>query len=83
MPGPVEVGEHFVHESILGTKFDGVIESLTTQGAAEAVVPSVAGQAWITDFSKVGVDPSDPFPAGFTLADTWMEPTNAVVVGAG
>jgi proline racemase len=81
--GRIEVGEHFVHESILGTTFDGVIESLTTQGAVEAVVPSIAGQAWITDFSKVGIDPSDPFPAGYTLADTWMEPTKAAVVNIG
>jgi proline racemase len=81
--GQIQVGEHFIHESILGTKFDGVIENLTTQGAVEAITPSIAGQAWITEFTKVGVDPRDPFPAGFTLADTWMEPTNAVVVGAG
>ena len=81
--GRIEVGEHFVHESILGTTFDGVIESLTTQGAVEAVVPSIAGQAWITDFSKVGIDPSDPFPTGYTLADTWMEPTKAAVVNIG
>jgi proline racemase len=40
-------------------------------------VPSIAGQPWITDFSKVGVDPSDPFPTGFTLSDTWMEPSSA------
>jgi proline racemase len=81
--GLIGVGEHFVHESILGTTFDGVIESLTTQGAVDAIVPSVAGQAWITDFSKVGVDPSDPFPGGFTLADTWMEPSSAAVAPTG
>ena len=69
--GQISPGEHFIHKSILGTHFDGVIESLTTVGDVAAVVPSIAGQAWITDFSKVGVDPSDPFPTGFTLSDTW------------
>jgi proline racemase len=72
--GQVQPGEHFVHRSILDTKFDGVIERLTTVGGVDAVVPSIAGQAWITDFSKVGVDPSDPFPTGFTLTDTWLGP---------
>ena len=73
----IQVGEHFLHESILGTRFDGVIESLTSEGAVDAVVPSIAGQAWITDFTKVCVDPSDPFPSGFTLSDTWMGPVTA------
>jgi proline racemase len=72
--GQIEVGEHFLHRSIIDTTFDAVIESTTTVGGVDAIVPSVAGQAWITDFSKVGVDPTDPFPTGFTLADTWMEP---------
>jgi proline racemase len=37
------------------------------------VVPVVAGQAWISAISQVGVDPSDRFPTGFTLSDTWLE----------
>lgn len=72
--GLIEPGEHFIHRSILDTHFDGVIESVTTLGGVPAVVPSIAGQAWITDFSKVGLDPSDPFPTGFTLSDTWLGP---------
>ena len=44
---------------------------LTAVGGVPAVVPSVAGQAWITQLCQVGVDPTDPFPAGYTLADTW------------
>ncbi len=43
-------------------------------------MPVVAGQAWITaisqvgvDLSQVGVDPTDRFQTGFTLADTWRE----------
>ncbi|GGF33885.1 proline racemase family protein [Subtercola lobariae] len=71
--GEIQKGERFVHESIIGTKFDSTIESLTTVGGIAAVVPSVAGQAWITDISQVGVDPTDPFQTGYTLADTWMQ----------
>lgn len=70
--GIIDVGERFVHESLIGTRFDSRIESTTTIGQIPAVVPSVAGQAWITELSQVGVDPSDPFPAGYTLSDTWM-----------
>ena len=74
--GQIEVGQPFVHESIIGTRFDSVIEEVTTVGGLPAVIPSVAGQAWITDMSQVGLDPTDPFPTGYTLSDTWMhQPT--------
>ncbi len=69
--GQVGVGEDFVHTSIIGSRFDSRIESLTSVGGVPAVVPSVAGQAWITQLCQVGVDPSDPFPNGYVLADTW------------
>ncbi|GAB3059213.1 proline racemase family protein [Intrasporangium mesophilum] len=70
--GQIEVGEEFVHESIIGSRFNSRIESLTDVGGVQAVVPSVTGQAWIYELSQVGLDPSDPFPLGYTLADTWM-----------
>ena len=41
-----------------------VIEELTTVGSVPAVIPSVAGQAYLTDVSQVGLDPADPFPRG-------------------
>ena len=68
----IEVGEMFVHESLIGTRFDSRIERLTQEGAYAAIVPSIAGQAWITALSQVGLDPTDPFPTGYTLSDTWL-----------
>lgn len=65
-------GDNFVHESLIGSRFDSTIESLTRVGEFDAVVPSIAGQAWITDMSQVGLDPTDPFPVGYTLSDSWM-----------
>lgn len=67
-----EVGETFVHESIIGTTFDSSIVATTHVGGYDAVIPSVAGQAWITGIHQVGMDPTDPFQRGFTVADTWM-----------
>jgi len=69
--GEIGVGERFVHESVIGTRFDCRIESTTEVGGVPAVVPSVAGQAWITGISQLGVDPTDPFPAGHILPDTY------------
>ena len=57
---------------MIGTQFIGRIESTTTVGAVPAVVPSIAGQAWLASIDQVILDPTDPFPAGYTLSDTWM-----------
>lgn len=70
--GEIRVGEEFEHESIIGSEFSSRIEALTEVGTVRAVTPSVTGQAWIYELSQVGVDPTDPFPVGYTLADTWM-----------
>ncbi|HEY0812457.1 MAG TPA: proline racemase family protein [Pseudonocardia sp.] len=69
--GAVETGERFVHESVIGTTFDARVEETTQIGPYPATVVSVAGSAWLTEISQVGLDPSDPFPEGFRLSDTW------------
>ena len=70
--GRLGVGQGFVHESIVGSRFDAGIVSETTVGGRPAIVPTIAGQAWITAIHQHGLDPSDPFRAGFTLPDLWL-----------
>ena len=69
--GLIRPGEIFVHESVIGSRFESVIEGTARVGPYDAVVPSVAGQAWITGMAQVGLDPTDPYPQGYTLSDTW------------
>jgi len=69
--GEIAVGERFIHTSIIDSRFDCRIEAETTVGGIPAVVPSVAGQAWITDLTTLVLDPSDPYPMGYRLTDTW------------
>jgi proline racemase len=66
-----ELGERYVAESVIGTRFTGRLVSRTTVGGREAIVPAVSGRAWITGFHQLVVDPSDPLAAGFKLPDTW------------
>ncbi|WP_026621540.1 proline racemase (plasmid) [Ensifer sp. WSM1721] len=70
--GLIAPGETLVHESITGSRFLCTIDGLTKVGRYDAVVPAIAGQAWITGFHQMGMDPTDPYPNGFTVADTWM-----------
>lgn len=68
----ISAGETFIHESVIGSRFLGTVDKVTSVGPYPAVVPSITGQAWITELSQVGYGPSDPFPAGYTLSDTWL-----------
>jgi proline racemase len=70
--GEIKPGESFIHESIIGSRFDNRIEELSQVGPYQAVIPSIAGQAWISGLYQIGLDPTDPFPNGYTLSDTWM-----------
>ena len=69
--GRLAVGETFRHEGILGTVFTGQVIEATTVGEYRAIVPTISGQAWITGFASYVVDPTDPFPDGFTIGDIW------------
>jgi proline racemase len=69
--GRLGLDEDFRHEGILGTVFTGRLVEETTVGGRAAVVPTISGTAWITGFADYVVDPSDPFPEGFTVGDIW------------
>jgi len=72
--GEMAPGETLIHESITGSRFTCEIDGLTRVGPYDAVIPAIAGQAWITGLCQIGLDPTDPYPEGFTLTDTWMGP---------
>jgi proline racemase len=69
--GEMRVGESMTHASPLGSTFDGRIVAETRLGTRSAIVPAIRGSAWITGVSQLFVDPSDPFPEGYLMADTW------------
>lgn len=69
--GEIAEGELFVHESIIDTEFQGVVSATTTCGGHPAISPRISGQAWITGFHQHVLDPTDPFPTGYRLGDTW------------
>ena len=70
----MHVGEAMTHASVLGSTFEGRIVRETTVGGRLAVVPAIRGTAWITGVTRVIVDPTDPFPEGYLLPDTWPGP---------
>jgi proline racemase len=65
--GELALGESFVNESIIGTRFTGRIVETTRVGPYEAVVPEVTGRAWLSGLNQLVLRTDDPFPAGFRL----------------
>ena len=65
--GRLGVGEAFVHESVIGTRFTGRVAAETTVAGRPAIVPEITGRAWITGMGQYLLDADDPFPAGFAL----------------
>jgi proline racemase len=65
--GELGLGEEFVNESVIGTRFIGRLVGETEVGGVPAVVPEVTGRAWITAMGQYLLDERDPFPAGFAL----------------
>ncbi len=65
--GKLKVGESFVHESIIGSQFEGRVEQETKVGTYKAIIPSVKGWARVTGLNTIFVDDRDPFVHGFQV----------------
>jgi 4-hydroxyproline epimerase len=65
--GRLKVGDPFIHESIIGTLFDGRVEAAAQVAGHAAIVPSVAGWARVHGLNTIYVDTRDPLAGGFQL----------------
>jgi proline racemase len=67
--GQLGLGDEFVTESIIGTRFTGQVIAETQVGSDaevfQAVIPTVTGSAYITGYHQFVLDSEDPFPEGF------------------
>lgn len=65
--GALKEGETFLHEGITDGIFTSEILSQTKVDTFDAVVPKVAGRAFITGFHQFLVDERDEMPEGFII----------------
>ncbi|MDY0959771.1 4-hydroxyproline epimerase [Sphingomonas sp. CFBP8993] len=65
--GRLKVGDRFVHESYIRSRFIGRVEAETELGGQAAIVPSIQGSAVSTGYNTIWIDREDPFWAGFTV----------------
>ncbi|HET6469663.1 MAG TPA: 4-hydroxyproline epimerase [Geminicoccaceae bacterium] len=65
--GRLAPGDEFIHESIIGSLFEGRVEAATELAGRPAIVPSVAGWARSTGHNTILVDERDPYWRGFQV----------------
>lgn len=65
--GKLKKGEPFIHESIIGSTFTGLIEEEKTVIGLPAIVPSIAGWARVTGYNTIIIDDEDPYAHGFQV----------------
>jgi 4-hydroxyproline epimerase len=66
--GLLKMGEEFIHESYIGSKFVGRIEEETNIGDIKAIVPSIQGWAKVYGYNTIIIDDEDdPYAHGFQV----------------
>lgn len=74
--GVLKEGDKFLSSSVLGSEFEGqILRTTQIKGAkgqeTAAIIPAITGRAWITGTHQYHLDPSDPWPHGYRITDTW------------
>lgn len=67
----MQTGDRLTVRSIIGSTFSGTILGETTVGQTPAIRPEISGRGWIIGIHQHMLDPSDPWPEGYRLSDTW------------
>ncbi|CAM1360267.1 4-hydroxyproline 2-epimerase [Tenacibaculum litoreum] len=66
--GKLQLGEEFIHESFIGSKFIGRVEKETTLNGKPAIIPSIQGWAKIYGYNTIIIDDEDdPYAHGFQV----------------
>ncbi|AXP82195.1 4-hydroxyproline epimerase [Mariniflexile rhizosphaerae] len=65
--GKLKLGEPFIHESFIGSKFIGKVEAETTLDGKNAIIPSIQGWAQVTGYNTIIIDDDDPYAYGFQV----------------
>ena len=69
--GQATADTKLIARSIIDSTFIGRIEEESIRDGAPWIVPSIEGRAWITGTRELQIDPTDPWPLGYRINDTW------------
>jgi len=69
--GEVSAGHKAVARSIIDSEFQVELVAETTVAGKPAILSRISGRSWIHGMHQIGVDPTDPYPLGYMVADCW------------
>ena len=69
--GEIQMGQKIKAISIIGSTFEGKIVKKCDIKGTVAIIPEISGRGWITGFHQHMLEPTDPWPEGYKLSDTW------------
>ena len=69
--GEMKVGQKIKAISIIGSSFEGKIVEKCDLNGTSAIIPEISGRGWITGLHQHTLEPTDPWPEGYRLSDTW------------
>jgi len=71
--GLMKVGDELTMRSVIDSEFVGRIEAETSVGERQAISPLITGTAWRVGRYSYELDPTDPWPGGYRISDTWPQ----------
>ncbi|NVK34502.1 MAG: 4-hydroxyproline epimerase [Rhodobacteraceae bacterium] len=71
--GKLQVGQSFVHESVIGSLFVGGVKEAVTVGTKQGITPTIEGWAIKTGTSTITLDERDPYMSGFSVMGTGVK----------
>ena len=69
--GEIKIGQKIKAISIIGSTFEGKIVKKCNINGTSAIIPEISGRGWITGIHQHMLEPTDPWPEGYRLSDTW------------
>ena len=69
--GKIKIGQKIKAISIIGSTFEGKIVEKCNINGTSAIIPEISGRGWITGIHQHTLEPTDPWPEGYRLSDTW------------
>lgn len=69
--GQIDIGATTIARSIIDSEFELEIVAEQTVAGRSGILPRISGRSWIHGIHRIGLDPSDPYPQGYMVADCW------------
>ena len=69
--GKMQKDDTFVGKSIIGGSFECNLKEIKNTDGKQSIIPTISGRGYITGTHQIMRNPSDPWPYGYRVSDTW------------